>query len=55
MRCSGHVNVVEIDVRLYDKLLEKVDCFKYLRSQVVANKGCEINGEHRRNDNYKAC
>ena len=34
--------------------LEEVDCFKYLRSQVAADGGCERDVVHRMNDGYRA-
>ena len=37
------------------ELLEEVDCFKYLGSQVAANGGCERDVVHRMNEGYRAC
>ena len=34
--------------------LEGVDCFKYLRSQVAADGGCERDVVHRMNEEYRA-
>ena len=34
--------------------LEEVDCFKYLRLQVVADGGCERDVVHRMNEGYRA-
>ena len=34
--------------------LEEVDCFKYLRSHVAADGGCERDVIHRMNDEYRA-
>ena len=31
-----------------------MDCFKYLRSKVAADGGCERNVVHRMNDGYRA-
>ena len=38
------------------KLLEEVDCFKYLCawSQVVGDGGCEMDAVHRMNEGYRA-
>ena len=41
MRCSRYGNGGGINVILNGKLLEEVDCFKYLRSQVAADGGCK--------------
>ena len=54
MRCSRYVNVVQMDVRLNGEPLGEVDCLKYLRSQVAADVGCEMDVVHRMNDWYKA-
>ena len=43
-----------IHVILNGEPLEEVDCFKYLRSQVAADRGCERNVVHRMNEGYKA-
>ena len=50
MRCSRYVNGSRIYVRLNAKILEEVDCFKYLRSQVAADGGCERDEVHIMND-----
>ena len=34
--------------------LEEVDCFKYLRTQVAADGGCERDVVHRINEGYRA-
>ena len=34
--------------------LEEVDCFKYLGSQVAADRGCERDVVHRMNEEYRA-
>ena len=39
---------------LKGEVLEEVDCFKYLGSQVAANGGCERDVAHRMNKGYKA-
>ena len=36
------------------ELLEDVDCFKFLGSQVAADGGCERDVVHRMNEGYKA-
>ena len=38
--CLRYVNVGRMDVRLNLDPLEEADCFKYLGSQVVADRGC---------------
>ena len=40
---------------LNGELLEKVDCFKYLGSQVAADGGCERDVIHKMNEGYRAC
>ena len=40
-------------VILNGKPLEKVDCFKYLRSQVAADGGCERDVVHRMYEGYR--
>ena len=39
---------------LNDKPLEKVNCFKYLGSELAADGGCERNVGHRMNEGYRA-
>ena len=34
--------------------LKEVDCFKYLGSQVAADRGCERDVVHRMNEGYRA-
>ena len=34
--------------------LEEVECFKYLRSQMAADEGCERDVVHKMNEGYKA-
>ena len=41
-------------VILKGKLLEEVDCFKYLGSQVAADGGCERDVVHRMNERHRA-
>ena len=43
-----------MDVILNGKLLEKVDCFKYLGLQVAADWGCERDVVHRMIEGYRA-
>ena len=42
-------------VLLNGEPLEEVDCFKYLRSQVVVDGGCEWDVVHRMNKGYRVC
>ena len=39
---------------LNGELLDEVDCFKYLGSQVAADGGCERDVVHRMNEGYRA-
>ena len=39
---------------LSDEPLEEIDYFKYWRSQVAADGGCEMDVAHRMNEGYKA-
>ena len=55
MSFSRKVNVGQIDVGLNGKLLEEVDCLKYLESQVVADGGCKRDVAHRMNEGDKEC
>ena len=41
-------------MRLNGEPLEEVDCFKYLWSQVAADRGCERDMVHRMNQGYRA-
>ena len=41
MRCPRYGNEGRMHVILNGELLEGVDCFKYLGSQVAADRGCE--------------
>ena len=54
MKCSRYGNGDRIHVILNDELLEEVDCFKYLGSQVAADGGCERDVVYRMNEEYKA-
>ena len=40
MRCSRYGNGGRMHLILNSKPLEEVDCFKYLESQVAADRGC---------------
>ena len=48
------VNLGRMYVRLNGDQLEEVECFKYLRSQVAADGGCESDVVHRVNEGFKA-
>ena len=54
MRCSRYGNGDRMDVILNGELLEEVDCFKYLGSQVAADGGCERDVVHKMNKGYRA-
>ena len=54
-RCSRYGNGDRMHVLLNGEPLEEVDCFKYLRSQVAADGGCERDVVHRMNEGYRAC
>ena len=45
MRCSRYGNGDRMHVILNGEPLEKVDCFKYLGSQVAADGGCGTQNE----------
>ena len=47
MRCSRCVNMGQMHIRLIGDPLEKMDCFKYLRSQVAAAGRCGRDVVHR--------
>ena len=51
-RCSRYGTGGRMRVILKGEPLEKVDCFKYLGSQVSADKGCEREVVHRMNVEY---
>ena len=54
MRCSRYDNGDRMHVILNSEPLQEVDCFKYLRSQVAADGGCERDVVHRMNEGYRA-
>ena len=54
MRCSRCGNGGQMHVILNGEPIEKVYCFKYLRSQVAADGGCERDMVHRMNEGYRA-
>ena len=54
MRCSRYGNGDRMHVILNGELLEEVDCFKYLGSQVAADGRCERDVVHRMNEGYRA-
>ena len=54
MRYSRYGNRGRMHAILNGELLEEVDCFKYLRSQVAAAGGCETDVVHRMNEGYGA-
>ena len=55
MRCFRYGNGDRMHVIPNGEPLEEVDCFKYLGSQVAAERGCERDVVHRRNEGYRAC
>ena len=55
MRCSRFGNGDRMHVILNGEQLEKVDCFKYLGSQVAADGGCERDVVNIMNERYRAC
>ena len=54
MRCSRYGNGGRMRVILNGVPLEEVDCFKYLGSQVAADRGFERDVVHRINEQYRA-
>ena len=54
MRCSRYGNGGRMHVIRNGEPLEEVDCFKYLRSQVAADVGCETDVVHIMNEGYSA-
>ena len=46
MRCSRYGNGCRMHVILNGELLEEVNCFKYLGTQVAAHGGCERDVVH---------
>ena len=53
MRCSRYVNCSRLNMRLIGEPLEEMDCFKFLGSQVAADRGCEKDVVHRMNKGCK--
>ena len=53
MRCSRYGNGGRMHVILNGEPLEKMNCFKYLGSQVAADGGCERDVAHRMNEVYR--
>ena len=53
MKCSRYSNGGRMTV-IQGEPLKEVDCFKYLRSQVAADGGCERDVVHRMNEGYRA-
>ena len=53
MRCSRNGNGGRMQVILNGKMLEEVDCFKYLGWQVTADGGYERDEVHRMNEGYR--
>ena len=54
MRCSRYGNGDRMHVILNGELLEEVDSFTYLGSQVAADGGCERDVMHRMKEGYRA-
>ena len=54
MSCSRFRNVGRMHVILNCQSSEEVDCFKYLGSEVEADRGCERDVVHRMNRSYRA-
>ena len=54
MRCSRYGNGGQKQVILNGEPLDEVDCFKYLRTQVAADGGCEYDMVHRMTEEYRA-
>ena len=55
MRCSRDGNGGRMHVILNGKPFEEVGCFKYLGSQVAANRGYESDVVRKMNEGYTAC
>ena len=53
MRCSRYRIGGRLHVILNGELLEGVDCFKYLGSQVAADGGCERDVVHKMNEEFR--
>ena len=54
MRCFRYANGDRVHVIRNGELLEEVDCFKYLGSQVATDGGCEMDVVHTMNELYRA-
>ena len=54
MRCSRYGNGYPMHVIQKEEMLEEVDYFKYIGSQVAADGGCEMDVVHRMNEGYIA-
>ena len=54
MRCSRYGNGDRMHVIQNSEPLEKVDCFKYLGSQVADDGGCARDVVHRMNEVYRS-
>ena len=54
MRCSRYGNEDRMHVVLNGEPLEEVNCFKFLGSQVAADRGYERDLVHRMNEGYRA-
>ena len=54
MRCSRYGNGGRMHVLINGELLEEVDCFKYLGSQVAAEGRYERDVVYRMNEGYRA-
>ena len=54
VRCSRYGNGDRMHVILNGEPLEEVDCFKYLGSQVAADRGCQRDVVHRMIEGYRA-
>ena len=52
-RCSWHGNWARMHVILNDEPLAEMDCFKYLGSLVVADRGCKTDVVQRMNEGYR--
>ena len=55
MKCSRYENKGRMPVILNSEPFVRVDCFKYLASQVAADGGCEMDMVHKINEGYRAC
>ena len=50
MKCTGVVGGRRMNVALKGELLEEVECFKYLRSDITVDGGIDIDGKSRITD-----